>query len=137
MFGITYQTKCPNCGQVYMADHGGTCYYKIKGKEYLGEYCEEVCHHCGKKYLCLCVDEEILGYKNSGKTLEEAIEFKKQSEIIRHKPFSGRESLRKDQIEDIEMACKHVYENVNIEDLYAYYEKLKEGELIISNIIFW
>lgn len=59
MFGIRYEVKCPFCGETYEADHGITNYYKIKGKEHLGEYVKEHHWECGNSFLRLCADENI------------------------------------------------------------------------------
>lgn len=54
MFGLNYGVRCPHCGKRYVADHGITPIYTIKGKEHIGNYCREDCIHCGKPFLSLC-----------------------------------------------------------------------------------
>ena len=134
MFGLRYDTKCPICGKVYEANHGITSYYKIRGKEHLGEYIEERHWECGAKYLRLCVDNCIFNMKESGISLEDAINKEIENKA---KKLSYYKTLPEYIIESIKEECEHIYNNVTKDDLYLYYEGLTDDNLILSSSVCW
>lgn len=136
MFGISYKTKCPCCGKIYEANHGGTSFYKIKGQEELGEYIEEWCPHCDKPYLRLNCDSNIILMRELGKTLNEAIECKiSMVESHRQKACLRHYNLPFETIEKIKRECSFIYE-IDLNKLYAYYDINKE-DLIPSGVVFY
>lgn len=134
MFGIRYEVKCPFCGETYEADHGITNYYKIKGKEHLGEYVEE--HHwgCGNSFFRLCIDKDIYKLKTDGLTLEQAIE-KTIEQIIAKYSYADKQTVTSEEYNRIKNECTHIYENVTEADIYV--ANVKDEDLIYSTTICW
>ena len=138
MFGLRYDTKCPICGKNYEADHGITPYYKIRGKEHLGEYVEERHYECNSRYLRLCIDKKIYDMKNNGLPLEEAINREIRIWTNRRRNYMGASyELDQDTIDNITESCNNIYKNITEDDLYLFYDNLTDEDLIWSHTTCW
>lgn len=139
MFGLQYELKCPYCGKTFIADHGITSYYKIKGygdEEYIVEHCR----HCNKKYFRLCYSKDVMNMKNSGLTYEEAlIKLEEKQNHANHFCFGNNvipEEHLKFQKESRIRRCNQVYFTKD-EELYIDVENINEDDLTQTSVVCW